>query len=116
MSFSLCHYVLKKTPVTFVLMLLCLQNDPPVTFVFMLLCLKNHLICYSCLTLLPCLPHPVSPVLMLLCLKNHPICYSCLTLLPCLPYPVSPVLGYSVFQAEARGEESGRSFPAHGEL
>ena len=23
-------------------------------------------------------------------LKNNPFCYSCLTLLPCLPYPVSP--------------------------
>ena len=67
--------------------------------------------CYSVLK-----NYPVYSVLLLLCLKNHPICYSCLTLLPCLPYPVSPVLGYSVFQAEARGEESGKSFPAHGEL
>ena len=29
-------------------------------------------------------------VIMSLCLKNYPFCYSCLTLLPCLPYPVSP--------------------------
>ena len=126
---SLC---LKKTNLSsFVIMSFCLKKYiclPPslcysvlkttasVTSVLMLLCLKNHPACYSCLTLLPCLPYPVSPVLMLLCLKNHPICYSCLTLLPCLPYPVSPVLGYSVFQAEARGEESGKSFPAHREL
>ncbi len=58
---SLCYSVFKTTP-----------SVTPV------------LLCYPVfLTLSP-------PVLMLLCLKNHPICYSCLTLLPCLPYPVSP--------------------------
>jgi len=94
-------------------------------------CLKKYIclppsLCYSVLKTTPSvtpvlLCYPVFltlslPVLMLLCLKNHPICYLCLTLLPCLPYPVSPVLGYSVFQAEAGGEESCKSFPAHGEL
>ena len=60
--------------------------------------------------------HLSPSVLMLLCLKNDPpvtpvlLCYPVfLTLSP-------PVLGYSVFQAEARGEESGKSFPAHGQL
>ena len=66
-------------------MLLCLQNDPPVTFVFMLLCLKNHPACYSCLTLLPCLPYPVSPLSS---------CYSVLKTTP----SVTPVLlCYPVF-------------------
>ena len=99
---SLCHSVLKEPPVSLRLSVI-LSSKPP-----HLLLLSS---CYSVLK-----NYPVSSVLLLLCLKNHPICYLCLTLLPCLPYPVSPVLGYSVFQAEARGEESGKSFPAHGEL
>ena len=119
MSFFICHYVIlsKKTDLSsFVIMSFCLKRTT---------CLPPSS-CYSVLKTTPSvtpvlLCYPVShtlspPVLMLLCLKNHPICYLCLTLLPCLPYPVSPVLGYSVFQAEARGEESGKSFPAHGEL
>jgi len=119
MSFFICHYVIlsKKTDLSsFVIMSFCLKRTT---------CLPPSS-CYSVLKTTPSvtpvlLCYPVShtlspPVLMLLCLKNHPICYLCLTLLPCLPYPVSPVLGYSVFQAEARGEGSGKSFPAHGEL
>ena len=119
MSFFICHYVIlsKKTDLSsFVIMSFCLKRTT---------CLPPSS-CYSVLKTTPSvtpvlLCYPVShtlspPVLMLLCLKNHPICYLCLTLLPCLPYPVSPVLGYSVFQAEARGEESGKSFPAHGKL
>ena len=119
MSFSICHYVIlsKKTDLSsFVIMSFCLKKTT---------CLPPSS-CYSVLKTTPsvtpvllCYPvfHTLSlSVLMLLCLKNHPICYLCLTLLPCLPYPVSPVLGYSVFQAEAGGEESGKSFPAHREL
>ena len=119
MSFFICHYVIlsQKTDLSsFVIMSFCLKRTT---------CLPPSS-CYSVLKTTPSvtpvlLCYPVShtlspPVLMLLCLKNHPICYLCLTLLPCLPYPVSPVLGYSVFQAEARGEESGKSFPAHGKL
>ena len=54
---SLCHSVSKSTSVSL-----------PVTLLF---CLKNRLLCYSCLTLLPCLPYPVSlPVPLLFCLKK----------------------------------------------
>ena len=90
MSFFICHYVIlsKKTDLSsFVIMSFCLKRTT---------CLPPSS-CYSVLKTTP----SVTPVL--LC---YPVFH---TLSP-------PVLGYSVFQAEARGEESGKSFPAHGEL
>ena len=84
---SLCHSVLKEPPVS-----LCH---------YVIMSKKSHLLllssCYSVLKTTP------SVTSVLLC---YPVF---LTLSP-------PVLGYSVFQAEAGGEESGKSFPAHGEL
>ena len=90
MSFSICHYVILS------------KKSHLFPFVIMSLCLKKHTYlppssCYSVLKTTT----SVTPVL--LC---YPVFH---TLSP-------PVLGYSVFQAEARGEESGKSFPAHGEL
>ena len=59
MSFFICHYVI-----------LSYKNHQFLS-VPLLFCLKNRLLCYSCLTLLPCLPYPVSlPVPLLFCLKT----------------------------------------------
>ena len=58
MSFFICHYVILSQKAL-------LSLSVPLLF-----CLKNRLLCYSCLTLLPCLPYPVSlPVPLLFCLK-----------------------------------------------
>ena len=104
---SLCHSVLKKTPVSLCHYVIMSKKSHLSSFVIMSFCLKKYIclppsLCYSVFKTTPsvtpvllCYPvfHTLSlSVLMLLCLKNHPICYLCLTLLPCLPYPVSPSL------------------------
>ena len=59
MSFFICHYVILSQKAL-------LSLSVPLLF-----CLKNRLLCYSCLTLLPCLPYPVSlSVPLLFCLKT----------------------------------------------
>ncbi len=59
MSFCICHYVILSQKAL-------LSLSVPLLF-----CLKNRLLCYSCLTLLPCLPYPVYlPVPLLFCLKT----------------------------------------------
>ena len=122
---------LALTPVCSVLLCSLWEKICHSLFVIMSFCLKKYIclplsLCHSVSKITPVFfchyvilskkIHLSPSVPLLFCLQNYPICYSRLTLLPCLPYPVSPVLGYSVFQVEARGEESGKSFPAHGEL
>ena len=93
MSFFFCHYVIlsKKPPLS-----------PPVPLLF---CIQDHLLCYFCLTLLPCLAYPVSPCPSVILSSRPPLllllssCYSVfkITLSPlssCYSvlknYPVSP--------------------------
>ena len=86
-------------------MSLCLKKTP-VTFVFILLCLQNHPICYSCLTLLPCLPYPVS-IRPSVTLSSKPprlllLSYSVtLSSLPCLPLS-SVILSFKRKQEEKK--------------